>query len=307
MVSLVSCRRLVAIDLSVAHAANSLAASEVVLVLRSAQKLSALVRRSRAAALPLVQNVIETAPNSLINLVSDILYLVLPVEASSHSLVSFDEPVQLAGQFLVLLVQHRNVLVQGINLELQVGIAVEQSGGGDTHTIKVLVEVFNLELTVSKTTFELLVSLGHLLSAASFEVVGSEQLFLVVVVTLVGLSEEIDVSLVFGRCLLETGDVAVEVVEFVSCLCQFNTLLISDLSELKSPVVVSLDLVFEVGSTSLMVLAFTCLLTVEVLKPLDFLCVSLSVFSQLTDLLLVCVIRSFHSSVFIFKLREINL
>ena len=219
MVSLLSCGRLVAVDLSVAHAASSLAASKVGLILGSAQKLllsSTLVRGSRTAALPLVENVVEAASNCLINLVSDILHLILSVQASSNSLVSLNEPVQLSGKFLILLVQHRNVLVEGIDLELQVLIAIEKGRGGHTNSIQVLVEVFNLVLTVSQTVLKVLVCLRHLLATASFQVIGPEQLLLVVVVTLVGLSEEINVSLVFGRCLLKASNVTVEVVKFIS-------------------------------------------------------------------------------------------
>ena len=69
----------------------------------------------------------------------------------------------------------------------------------------------------------------------------------------------------------------------------------------------SLNLILKVGSPSLMVLSFPSLLTVEVLKPLDLLCVSLPMFSQFSNLLLVGVIRGFHSSMFIFEFRKINL
>ena len=135
---------------------------------------------------------------------ADLLHTGLAIKSGSDGLVGLDELIELSGELLVLNGDHTDVVVQGVNLDLEVGVVVEEGAVAITGTLEFLAHVHNLVLLGTDTGLEVLDGGGELDVTRAFAVDALLQVtVLVAVLVLKGLQ--------VVELVLEANDLILEV------------------------------------------------------------------------------------------------
>ena len=87
---------------------------------------------------------------------SDLLNSGLSIESHPDSFVSLNELVKFSGEFLVLDGDHSDVVVQGVDLDLEVRVVVEEGAVGVTGTFQLFSHVHDLVLFSADLCLEVL-------------------------------------------------------------------------------------------------------------------------------------------------------
>jgi len=146
-------------------------------------------------------NFLLRPPDDIVNPGSNLIYLVLAVEASPHLVVSFEESLQLFLQAVVLIVEIGHVLIKSIDLSLEVNLILEHLVGvllqsADFVADRLLILLQLLEDNLEVGLLQLVVLALHVLIFVSLE-----ELSLGILVVLV--------------LLLEVAELAVQLVQHV--------------------------------------------------------------------------------------------
>lgn len=77
---------------------------------------------------------------------SDFLNAGLPIKPLSDGLVRLDELIKLNGQILILLCDHSDMVVELVNLNLEIGVVVEESGVAVSSPLQLFLHMHDLVL-----------------------------------------------------------------------------------------------------------------------------------------------------------------
>jgi len=118
----------------------------------------------RAGAIHVVEGLLELVVVSL----ADLVNAVLPVQSLSDHLVRLHKLVDLFGKLIVLVGDDSDVVVHGVDLDLQVGIILEQRLVRIPGTFKLLSHIHELVLLLANLDLELFDRAGQFDVRGSF-------------------------------------------------------------------------------------------------------------------------------------------
>lgn len=243
----------------------------------------------------------------LIVSLSDLLNSGFAVESHSNGLVGLNELVELLGEFFVLEGDHTDVVVQGINFYLKVGVVIKESRVAVSGTLKLFSHVHNLIFLRSDLDLQLFNAVGEFDVSWALGIDSLLKINIFISIFLLKNLQMVKFILETNNLIFQLDNFSFTIDELALFVLQVTGLGINELVEVINSSNLLGDVVLESSCLGSEVWAFLTLHLILVVELVNFLGILLVSFSEHKQLLFKMLLLGKQLRVEVLMLGEVAL